>query len=133
MSIWGTLLAGIPEAVGAYLTKRQEIKAADRQRADELKDAVHKRQVDLITQGLHADMNWETEFAKQAASSWKDEYTLIVVSIPAVLAFIPGFDKYVHAGFSALQQTPGWYQLMLVTLFFATVGIRYWRRSQSDT
>ena len=78
-------------------------------------------------------MNWEMEFAKQAASSWKDEYTLIVVSIPAVMAFIPGLDVYVANGFDALSKTPPWYQLMLITLFFATVGIRYWRRNQSDT
>ena len=82
-------------------------------------------------------MNWEMEFAKQAATSWKDEYTLLVVSIPAVLAFIslPWVDgpAVVLAGFTALAQTPGWYQLLLVTMFFATVGIRYWRRTQSDT
>jgi len=133
MSIWGTLLAGIPEAVGAYLTKRQEIKAADRQRADELKDAMHKRQVDLISQGLHADMNWEMEFAKQAASSWKDEYTLIVVSIPLIMAFIPGLAMYVKLGFEAFASTPLWYQAMVQVIFYATYGIRLYRRSQSDT
>ena len=40
--------------------------------------------------------------AEQAATSWKDEYTLIVVSIPAIMAFIPGLDVYVKDGFLAL-------------------------------
>jgi len=49
------------------------------------------------------------------------------------MAFVPGLSQYVASGFEALAKTPAWYQLMLITLFFATVGIRYWRRNQSDT
>lgn len=99
----------------------------------ELNMAQLDRQIQLQREGLTADANWEMEFARQAASSWKDEYTLIVVSIPAVLSFVPGCDVYVARGFEALSKTPLWYQGMLITLFFATVGIRYWRRTQYDT
>ena len=134
LDVFKTLLGkGIVEPIATYYTARQELKSKERIRKAELQDAVHQRQVELIREGLHADMNWEMEFAKQAASSWKDEYTLIVVSIPAVMAFVPGLDKYVASGFAALQATPTWYQLLLITLFFATVGIRYWRRNQSDS
>lgn len=128
-----TLLGSVPQAIADYLKVRQETKSAERLRKMEYEDALHKRRLELISQGLAADANWETEFARQAATSWKDEYTLLVVSIPAVMAFIPGLAQYVKAGFEALGETPAWYQLMLITLFFATVGIRYWRRSQSDT
>ena len=82
-------------------------------------------------------MNWEMEFAKQAQTSWKDEYTLIVVSIPAILAFVKTSwldgPTLVGQGFQALAQTPLWYQTLLISLFMATVGIRWWRRNQSDT
>jgi hypothetical protein len=78
-------------------------------------------------------MAWETEFAKQAATSWKDEYTLIVVSVPVVMAFIPGLDGYVLKGFEAFAACPLWYQVMVQTLFYATYGIRLWRRQISDT
>lgn len=129
--------SGLATPVVDYLKARQELRSKERIRKEELKDAIHSRQVDLIKEGLHADMNWEMEFAKQASGSWKDEYTLIVVSIPAILAFIktdrldgPGI---VSAGFGALTQTPLWYQTLLLSLFLATVGIRWWRRSQSDT
>jgi hypothetical protein len=136
-NIVGTLLKSVTEPVVAYLNTRQELKSKERIRKLELQEAIHQRQVDLIKEGLHADMNWEMEFAKQASSTWKDEYTLIVVSIPAILAFIriPGLDGpgIVTHGFEALSATPGWYQIMLVSIFFATYGIRYWRRSQSDT
>lgn len=128
-----SLLSGIPQALADIYKQRQEIKARQREREMEYKDALHKRQIDLVVQGLTADANWEMEFARQAATSWKDEYTLIVISIPAILCFIPGMDVYVRAGFSALNETPVWYQVTFLSLFLATVGIRYWRRTQSDT
>ena len=137
VNIIGALLKNITDPVVAYFNARQELKSKERIRKIELQDALHQRQIDLIKEGLHADMNWEMEFAKQASTSWKDEYTLLVVSIPAVLAFVrtPWMDgpEIVKAGFAALVATPAWYQLLLITMFFATVGIRYWRRTQSDT
>lgn len=135
--IIGTLLKNVTEPVVAYFNTRQELKSKERIRKEELKDAIHQRQVDLIKEGLHADMNWEMEFAKQAQTSWKDEYTLIVVSIPAILAFVKTSwldgPTIVGQGFQALAQTPLWYQTLLISLFMATVGIRWWRRNQSDT
>jgi hypothetical protein len=124
---------GIVEPVANYWTRRQELKQAKFEAKLKFEQAKGDRQAELIKAGLAADANWEMEFARQAGESWKDEYTLLVVSIPAVMAFVPGLDVYVHNGFVALAQTPAWYQLMLITLFFATVGIRYWRRKQYDT
>lgn len=140
MSIWANLTGGVAKSVGDYFVKRQEIRlqklkmdSEERVKMHELKMAHLDRQTQLRREGLTADANWEMEFARQAASSWKDEYTLIVVSIPAVLSFIPYCDVYVANGFDALAKTPVWYQSMLITLFLATVGIRFWRRTQSDT
>lgn len=108
---------------------RAEAKAQERQ----IQAALAERKIELIKQGLTADMNWEMEFARQASSSWKDEYTLIVVSIPAIMAFVPGWSRYAKAGLEALSAMPYWYQLLLLSIFFATYGIRYWRRGQTDT
>jgi len=133
LSIVGSLLTGVPQAVADYFNTKQVLEAQEAQRKMEYEDAVHKRKIELITAGLAADMNWEMEFARQAGSSWKDEYTLLVVSIPLVLAFIPGLDVYVKAGFESFSATPLWYQIMVQVLFYATYGIRFWRRNQSDT
>ena len=147
MNIVTDIIAAAVKVTGAlttpivgYFQRKAEIAAEDRQQERALKRAEIDRRIELISKGLTADMNWEMEFARQAASSWKDEYTLLVVSVPALLAFIPkdmdewqGGAYYVTEGFRALRETPGWYQLLLVSLFFATFGIRYFRRNQSDT
>ena len=128
---------GIVEPVADYYKRKQEIKQAKFEAQLKFEQAKGDRQAQLIREGLAADANWEMEFAKQAATSWKDEYTLLVVSIPAVLAFIrtSGIDgpRIVADGFAALMATPTWYQILLCSMFGATVGIRWWRRSQSDT
>lgn len=128
-----SLLTGIPQAAADYFKRKMEIKAEDRQQERAIKKALVERQLSLIEQGLHADMQWEMVMAEQAATSWKDEYTLIVISAPAILCFLPGGAVYVAAGFAAIATTPLWYQTTFISLFLATVGIRWWRRNQSDT
>lgn len=130
---WYNILGGLATPVVDYFKRRMEIKAEDRQQERAIKKALVERQIELISQGLHADMQWEMEMAKQASSSWKDEYVLILVSIPAVLCFIPGGSEYVSQGFMSIDKMPNWYQIVFVSVLLATYGIRWWRRSQSDT
>jgi uncharacterized RDD family membrane protein YckC len=40
---------------------------------------------------------------------------------------------YVARGFASFSATPLWYQVMVQTMFYATVGIRMWRNTQYDT
>ena len=127
------ILGVVFKPIADYFNKRQEIKAQEHQNQLELVKAQGERQAQLARDGLTADAAWEMEFAKQAATSWKDEYTLLVVSVPLVMAFVPGLAVYVAAGFSAFAGTPMWYQIMVQTIFYATYGIRLWRRNQSDT
>lgn len=128
---------GIVEPLADYYKRKQELKQAKFEAQLKFEQAKGDRQAQLIREGLAADANWEMEFARQAAASWKDEYTLIVVSIPAVLAFMRtkwfNGPQVVADGFVALAATPTWYQILLCSMFGATVGIRWWRRTQSDT
>jgi hypothetical protein len=128
---------GLVEPVADYYKRKQELKQAKFEAQLKFEQAKGDRQAQLIREGLAADANWEMEFARQAAASWKDEYTLLVVSIPAVLAFMRtkwlDGPQIVADGFAALAATPTWYQILLCSMFGATVGIRWWRRTQSDT
>ena len=128
---WLSLLSGIPEAIGAYFNERQKLKSAEKLRSLELEDAIHKRRVELIGQGMAADASWELEQIRN--SGWKDEYVLLILSIPLVMCFVPGLAPFVRLGFEALGTTPGWYQTLLVLIFGAVYGVRMWRRQQSDT
>lgn len=133
MNILKDIISGLTGPVATYFTRRAELKAQAHANELELLKAQGERQAALAAQGMTADANWEMEFAKQAASSWKDEYTLLVVSVPLVLAFIPGCAGYVSAGFAAFSATPIWYQVMVQAIFYATYGIRAFYKFRSDT
>lgn len=131
MSIISKIFAGPVTLVAEIYKRRMEIKAEDRAAERQIKAAQLQRQVELIQQGLAADATWELEQIKSAG--WKDEYVLIVLSIPLIMCFVPGLVTYVTLGFAALSATPQWYQWLLMMVFAAVYGIRLWRRNQSDT
>jgi len=57
------------------------------------------------------DIAWENTSIDK--SGWKDEYFTIILSIPAIMCFVPGMVEYVRVGFDALSAMPGYYQWML--------------------
>lgn len=127
------VLSSVIKPVGDYFNRKQELKAQAHENELKINEAQAERQCQLIREGLTADMNWEMEFARQAGSSWKDDFELVIISVPLVLCFHPKGAQIVHDGFVSLQQTPAWYQLLTITIFLANYGIRYFRRTQSDT
>lgn len=67
--------------------------------------------------------------------SWKDEYLVILLSIPVIMCFIPDFSLFGHTfttasvamrGFQILDQTPDWYRWALTGIIAASFGLRTW-------
>ena len=72
------------------------------------------------------DHAWELEQIRN--SGWKDEYVLLLLSIPLPLVFIPYTQDAVLEGFAILETTPDWYRWLMIMICAATYGIRVWRR-----
>lgn len=70
------------------------------------------------------EIDWDIEAIKNSGGSWKDEYLTIVISIPLILAFIPGMEGVVQNGFQQLQQAPDWYFYTVGLCVSASFGIR---------
>ncbi len=71
-------------------------------------EAQTQAKITRLETGQKADIAWEN--LSITNSGWKDEWFTVVLSIPAILCFIPGMADYVYAGFQALGVTPEWYQ-----------------------
>lgn len=78
------------------------------------------------TANIQADESWEETSIKN--SGWKDEYVLVLLSIPLILVFIPYTAGAVMDGFGILEQTPAWYRWLVMLIFTAIYGIRIYRR-----
>ena len=72
------------------------------------------------------DHEWELESIRN--SGWKDEWVLVILSIPMVLVFVPWTQGTILDGFAALETTPEWFRWMVMMIYGATFGIRVWRR-----
>ena len=98
-----------------YFAKKQQLKY-------KLKLAKIEGQIGLAAAKLKAQAEWAA--ANIANSGWKDEWVLLLLSIPLVLAFIPGTVQYVHDGFAALEKTPAWYRWLIGSIMAAIYGIK---------
>lgn len=57
-------------------------------------------------------------------AGWKDEFVVLIWSIPAIMAFVPGMNEHVTAGFVNLREAPEWYILGWVGISMAVYGIK---------
>ena len=71
-----------------------------------------------------ADIDWDLAAIKASNNSWKDEWLVILFSIPMIMAFIPGLEGVVARGFEQLDMMPDWYQYSLGVIIAASFGIR---------
>jgi len=126
MGMLGNILGNLGGKVVDAVSARGERKHVEKVRTLEIEEARHKTKLEIAMRGQEMDNTWELEQIKN--SGWKDEFVLILLSVPMILSFIPGTVGYVEAGFAALNQTPDWYQWLILAVFAAIYGIRIWRR-----
>jgi len=87
-----------------------------------INEAVTQAKITHIANGQTADIKWEN--LSVTNSGWKDEWFTIILSIPAILVFIPNMAPYVKDGFAALKECPDWYQWMLGIAVGSAFGYR---------
>ena len=56
--------------------------------------------------------------------SWKDEFLLILFSIPIAMCFFPEYRQYVEDGFKTLNIIPEWFMYIYVTMIVVIYGLR---------
>lgn len=83
--------------------------------------------IDRLATGQKADIAWEN--LSITNSGWKDEWFTIILSVPAILVFLPpmggiDFRSIVYEGFKALKECPDWYNWMLGIAVGSAFGYR---------
>jgi hypothetical protein len=114
------LVGPIADLAGTWLNGKVEEKKA------QAKTRVAKAEAEAVVMQKKAtgEIDWDLKMADASASSWKDEWLVILFSIPLILAFIPGMEDIVSRGFQQLEQMPEWYQYSLGVIVAASFGVR---------
>jgi len=82
-----------------------------------------KAKTEIAKKVAAGELEWNQVMAEASASSWKDEWLTILVSIPLILAFT-GNEDVVMKGFTALEQMPDFYKTAVGVVFAASFGIQ---------
>ena len=114
------LVGPIADLAGTWLNGKVEEKKA------QAKTRVAKAEAEAVVMQKKAtgEIDWDLKMADASVSSWKDEWLVILFSIPLILAFIPGMEDIVSRGFQQLEQMPDWYQYSLGVIVAASFGTR---------
>lgn len=119
-----TILAGLfslGKSIAGNWMQRRTKKQEHKTKMAELKQGLKEK---VLTAQIESDTTIDRINTETMATSWKDDYILIIFSIPVILGFIPGCDVYVKAGFVALGLTPAWYQAIFVVMCLTIYGHR---------
>ena len=118
--MWTALISPIASLAGTWLEGKVETKKAE----TATKVAKAKAEAVIMEKKATGEIDWDLEMARGSQSSWKDEWLVILFSIPLILAFIPGMEEVVANGFSQLEAMPQWYQYSIGGNVAASFGVR---------
>ena len=118
----GGVLSKLFGWIGDFFTTRQQTKHEDQKLELELKKAKTEAQIELYKTGLVGDIAWEQR--AQENSGWKDEFLVVIFSIPLIGGFVPGLEEYVQQGFHSFESMPDWYQAAIGVIVASVFGVR---------
>ena len=113
------LIAPIAEVAKTWIGGKVE---ASRARSEATLE-ITKAKAEIAKKVAAGELEWNQAMAEASASSWKDEWLTILVSIPLVLAFT-GNEEVVMKGFTALEAMPDFYKTAVGVVFAASFGIQ---------
>ena len=114
------LIGPIANLAGTWLEGKVEKTKAE----TGAKVARAKAEAPIMEKKATGELEWDLEMARGSQSSWKDEWLVILFSVPLILAFIPGMEGVVANGVAQLEAMPQWYQYSLGIIVAASFGVR---------
>ena len=83
-------------------------------------EAEKKRNEDIAT----GKIKWEQSAVDQMKGSWKDEFVLLALMVPAICAFLPFMQPHIARGFQILETLPEYYTHLLYLACSVSLGVR---------
>ena len=84
-----------------------------------------KAETSLMEKQIKGEVDWDLAAIKNTENSWKDEWRVLLFSIPLILSFCGDWGRnIVFNGFQALSQAPVWYKYTLGVIVSASFGIK---------
>jgi|TARA_R100000081_G_C4779357_1_gene150525 hypothetical protein len=83
-----------------------------------------KAQKSLKEQQIAGKVKWEASAVDQMKGSWKDEFVLLALMVPAICSFLPFMQPHIERGFQILETLPEYYTHLLYLACSVSLGVR---------
>lgn len=95
----------------------------------DIKKAKAMAAVERIGQRQEADINWELLSIRN--SGWRDEYLTLFTTAIVAMVFLPWTQPFMMEGFTQLNATPYWFQVVIVIVYSSAFGVRAFKSFKS--
>ena len=117
----GPILSLVSEPVKSFMETRT-IKAENKAKIEEAKV---NAQIRGIERPAESEINYDIEALRQQQYSWKDEFALLVITLPFIGSFLPWTQEFVMLGWDYVSRAPEWYSYTFIGAISASLGIRW--------
>ena len=83
-------------------------------------EAEKQRNLDIAA----GKIQWEASAVDQMKGSWKDEFVLLALMVPAICSFLPFMQPHIARGFEILETLPEYYTHLLYLACSVSLGVR---------
>ena len=121
------IISGLVKTAGGIFNSWQDRKLVKAKGKVDLEKAIVNGQIKRVQSAIDNDQQIDMIATRGMASSWKDEFLVILMSAPFIMSFIPipEVQELVGRGFQILKNdTPEWYQYCFIGIICASFGIR---------
>jgi hypothetical protein len=115
-------ISGLISPITHIVDNWQQRQTAQLQSDLKVNEAIVQAKIDRLKTAQEADISWENTAISN--SGWKSGYLTILLSVPMILCFLPGYDIYVTHGFASLSTVPDWYKEAIGVMIAADFGYR---------
>ena len=117
----GPILSLVSEPVKSFMETRT-IKAENKAKIEEAKV---NAQIRGIERTAESEINYDIAALRQQQYSWKDEFALLVITLPFIGSFLPWTQEFVMLGWDYVSRAPEWYSYTFIGAISASLGIRW--------
>ena len=124
MGIFATLGTAIISGITGYFKDKNEIKKVEVEAEKMLVLAKAEAEANKMKRESEQDYDLDKIAMIAMDKSWKDEFLLILFSIPIAMCFFPDYRQYVEDGFKTLNIIPEWFMYIYVAMIVVIYGLR---------
>lgn len=124
MGIFATLGTAIISGITGYFKDKNEIKKVEVEAEKMLVLAKAEAEANKMKRESEQDYDLDKIAMNAMDKSWKDEFLLILFSIPIAMCFFPDYRQYVEDGFKTLNIIPEWFMYIYVAMIVVIYGLR---------